>query len=1311
MMVNQGYSRAILPLMKQLLLALTALASPELASAQHSLVRVWNDQTLKAIRNDLARPPVHARNLFHVNAAMYDAWAAYVPNAQPWLLGRTNGNYTCPFPALVTPSDRTAAQKEAMSFATYRLLRHRFLNSPGFEVTSARLNHLMDSLGYDRTFTGMDPSNGGPAALGNYIAHHYITFGLQDGSNESGNYANQYYTPANASLQMILPGNPAMADPNRWQPITLPTSIDQAGNPVSSTPPFVGAEWGNVQPFSLTAAQSTIHIRDGHAWRVYLDPGEPAQLDMSSSAGLESFFKWNHVMVSIWQSHLDPAQDVTWDISPASIGNSSNYPTTPEEYASFYDLLNGGDNSPGHSINPVTGQPYAPNLADRGNYTRVLAEFWADGVDSETPPGHWFEILHNVMDLPGFHRRWMGTGPELDTLEYDVKSHFALGSAMHDAAITAWGIKGYYDSVRPVSAVRFMGDRGQCSDPQGPRYDPAGMPIVPGFIEQVLPGDPLEGPGQEDLYKIKLYTYRGPSYVTNPSSDVAGVGWILAEDWWPYQRPTFVTPPFAGFISGHSTYSRTAAEVLTAITGSPYFPGGMIEYVIPQNEFLVFEDGPDEEVKLQWATYRDASDACSLSRIWGGIHPAMDDIPGRTIGMQLGPQVVVLANQYFTEGPPRVVQTTINHDILGPAQAGLPFTMVFQFDRSMDPASSLVISFPSDDPMATPSLAPLTQTWIAPDRLEVSTVLLVGQHDLRDIDLIANGAMDAQGRTMAPYAQADAFIIDTRFPEVVSITAERPVYTRNEIGPGAVRVHVRFDEPGDPSTQPTITFTGTPDPTALLLLEEAESAWITDQEYTAVYTLLDDALEIPAITVTAVGSSDAVGNIQVPFTAEEVFAIDLKAPTTLTLEALDPVLTTDDIGSIAQRLTLTFDEAMDQTISPTITFNGADPLDGSLVRVALMSLWNDDHTCQITYSLSANEVEYPDLAINVEDLRDAAGNTVVAEVWEDVFSIDTRKPSISSVDPTTTVINDGSVGSNGWSVELTFSEAMDTDVLPFIATTQAEELGSSLIYSPSQSSWIAPTMFNAVFQVLDLEVEVSGVDIEISLARDLLGNRIPAGTLAGLSLVVDTRNPRLLSVMADPSVVTDAQVGPEGLILTTTFDEVMDADIPPHIVFGGTLSGSLILDPVTSAWSNGSTHEAVHGVQASLVNENGVDVEVSQARDQAGNTMVARTIPDVLDVNLTGVGINEMSVGSALIFSPNPLPSGGSLRIMPSDPTGSHQIIVLDAAGRAVYHEPALLSRGGVLDLAMPSLAAGAYELVLISSTQRQTGRFIIIAH
>ena len=106
-----------------------------------------------------------------------------------------------------------------------------------------------------------------------------------------------------------------------------------------------------------------------------------------------------------------------------------------------------------------------------------------------------------------------------------------------------------------------------------------------------------------------------------------------------YQRPTFVTPPFAGYVSGHSTYSRAAAEVLTLLTGDEYFPGGVGEFKAPMNEFLVFEEGPSVDVTLQWATYRDASDQTSLSRIWGGIHPPADDIPGRKMGIEIGESI------------------------------------------------------------------------------------------------------------------------------------------------------------------------------------------------------------------------------------------------------------------------------------------------------------------------------------------------------------------------------------------------------------------------------------------------------------------------------------------------------------------------------------------------------------------------------------------------------------------------------------------------------------------------------------------------
>ena len=199
---------------------------------------------------------------------------------------------------------------------------------------------------------------------------------------------------------------------------------------------------------------------------------------------------------------------------------------------------------------------------------------------------------------------------------------------MHDAAVSAWGIKGRYDYIRPISAIRAMADRGQSSDPTLPSYHPMGIPLVENFIEIVQAGDPL-AVGDENVGKIKLYAWRGPDFIDDPETDVAGVGWILAEHWWPYQRPTFVTPPFAGYISGHSTFSRAAAEVMTLLTGDAFFPGGLGEFHAPRNEFLVFEDGPSVDLTLQWATYRDASNQTSLSRIWGGIHPPADDIPGR----------------------------------------------------------------------------------------------------------------------------------------------------------------------------------------------------------------------------------------------------------------------------------------------------------------------------------------------------------------------------------------------------------------------------------------------------------------------------------------------------------------------------------------------------------------------------------------------------------------------------------------------------------------------------------------------------------
>lgn len=634
----------------ELMVTLTT-GSVVVPETQLSVARLWNEALLEAIRKDFARPTVHARNLFHISMAMYDAWAVYDNQAETYLLGKEVHGFSNTLNTFVPVENIEESRNKAISYAAYRLLSHRFKNSPNKIVTQGNFDSLLSKLGYDKNNTSVDYSGGDAAALGNYIGQTVIDYGLVDGSNEINQYKSIFYQPVNQPLDLSNPPKEISIDPNRWQPLSFSTFIDQSGNVIpGSTPGFLSPEWGNVLPFSLSDKEKKSYERLGNIFTVYHDPGAPPSLSLTEKTASSDAYKWNFSLVSKWSSHLDPNDGVRWDISPKSMGNIefSALPNAYADYQKFYKDIDGGDIGKGHPINPYTNKPYPEQKVLRGDYTRVLAEFWADGPNSETPPGHWFKILNYVSDSKLLQKRFNGKGSVLSGLEWDVKTYFILGGAMHDCAISAWGIKGWYDYLRPITAIRYMASKGQSSDPSLSNYNVAGIPLHPGYIEVVQENDPLVGANKEHLGEIKLYSWIGHGGINDPKIDQAGVGWILAKNWWPYQRPTFVTPPFAGYISGHSTYSRAGAEVMTLLTGNAYFPGGYGEFIAPKNDFLVFEEGPSEDVKLQWATYRDASDQCSLSRIWGGIHPPCDDIPGRIIGAKIGKEAFDFSLQYFS---------------------------------------------------------------------------------------------------------------------------------------------------------------------------------------------------------------------------------------------------------------------------------------------------------------------------------------------------------------------------------------------------------------------------------------------------------------------------------------------------------------------------------------------------------------------------------------------------------------------------------------------------------------------------------------
>ena len=618
--------------------------------SQNSVARNWNEELLEAIRNDYARPTVHARNLFHSSILMYDAWAIFDEDAETIFLGKDFGGYTTIFNGISTPVNLNEAIHEIISFAMYRLLTHRFANSPNAIISHEDFTTLFESYGYDSALTSTDYSSNSYAALGNYMAQEMISFGLQDGSNEQNDYENQYYTASNDPLLLDLYEDNSNIDPDKWQPLAFDVYIDQSGNiyPLE-TPDFLCPEWGKVIPFSLKTEDLTI-MNNGFDSYIFNNPGSPEYIQNSPLNGIKDPYKWNFSLVISWSAHLDPANNNLIDISPASIGNTAitSFPSSFEEYQNFYNFSDGGSIGSGHEFNPITGMTYTPQIVKRSDYARVLAEFWADGPDSETPPGHWFTILNYVSDHPQTVKKFGGQGVVLSDLEWDIKSYLVMGGAMHDSAINIWGIKGYYDYIRPISAIRYMASKGQSSDNSLSNFNSHGLPLIPDLIEVINTGDELAGDNDINVGKIKVKSWKGPDFIDNQDTDVAGVDWILGTHWWPYQRPTFVTPPFAGYLSGHSAFSRAAAVALTKITGSEFFPGGLGTFDVLKNEFLVFEEGPSESFTLQWATFQDASDQTSLSRIWGGIHPPIDDIKGRIIGEKIGKESFDLAQQYFS---------------------------------------------------------------------------------------------------------------------------------------------------------------------------------------------------------------------------------------------------------------------------------------------------------------------------------------------------------------------------------------------------------------------------------------------------------------------------------------------------------------------------------------------------------------------------------------------------------------------------------------------------------------------------------------
>src|SRR5688572_14399874 len=138
-------------------------------NAGWSVARAWDEQLLALIRQVVPAPGVHARNLFHVSAAMWDAWAAYDPAADGYFVTEKH-----------TAADVNTAREAAISYAAYRILAWRYVTVADLASAQSELDATMTSLCYDPAYAATDAEN--PAAVGNRIAQAVIDFGRTDGA-------------------------------------------------------------------------------------------------------------------------------------------------------------------------------------------------------------------------------------------------------------------------------------------------------------------------------------------------------------------------------------------------------------------------------------------------------------------------------------------------------------------------------------------------------------------------------------------------------------------------------------------------------------------------------------------------------------------------------------------------------------------------------------------------------------------------------------------------------------------------------------------------------------------------------------------------------------------------------------------------------------------------------------------------------------------------------------------------------------------------------------------------------------------------
>lgn len=251
----------------------------------------------------------------------------------------------------------------------------------------------------------------------------------------------------------------------------------------------------------------------------------------------------------------------------------------------------------------VKSKATPPTDAQRETEIGNLVTLTSALVDSQKVQAEFWAGGPYTVSPPGMFVWFWKTLINVQTVSDDavIYSGLDLAIQLFEVGRVIWGLKQYYMEARPIQDIRRL--------------------------------------------------YAGQTLTKYDGTPIAGNLWV------PYQTPTFVTPPFADYPSGHSAFSQCFANVMSDWFGAT-IPAtepivqtdiNLLSHVFATRQTNPFgtwtfpahtseiQPGlvPATDQVLAWSTWQGMADSAGLSRQYGGIHCQSAHVGSQAVANEL----------------------------------------------------------------------------------------------------------------------------------------------------------------------------------------------------------------------------------------------------------------------------------------------------------------------------------------------------------------------------------------------------------------------------------------------------------------------------------------------------------------------------------------------------------------------------------------------------------------------------------------------------------------------------------------------------